>query len=222
MKADLYNKKAEKIGTVELPNRIFARKWSPQLVHQALLAQTANSRENVAHSKGRDEVKGGGKKPYAQKHTGRARHGSIRSPIFRGGGVAHGPSKTRDFSVKINKKMRQAALFSLMSRKLNDGDIMIVESLALETSKTKEVFSFLKAFTGKVSGVKKSTLSVLMIPALENRSIYKAARNIPKVKSLGPKSLNVYDLLKYKHVLVDKGAVEAIAKTYNINNETVK
>lgn len=217
MKADLYNKSAEKIGTVELPERVFGRKWAPDLIHQALRTQVANSRERVAHSKGRSEVTGGGKKPYAQKHTGRARHASIRSPIFRGGGVAHGPEKTRNFERKINKKQRQAALFSILSKKLAEGEIRIVDSLSLEKGKTKEVFTFLNNFVSKATGTepKKLKLSVLIVPEVNNRSIFRAARNIPKVKSLSPKSLNVYDILKYKHMILDKEAIAEIEKTYS-------
>lgn len=210
MKADLYNQKAEKVGTVELPDRVFGRKWSSQLVHQALTAQTANSRQTLAHAKGRDEVRGGGKKPYAQKHTGRARHSSIRSPIWRGGGVAHGPSKDRDFSVKINKKMRQAAMFAVLSRKFKDGEVMVVDSLDIKEPKTKLVAGFLKNFSGKP----KVNISALVVPNEKNSRIYRATRNMPKAKSLSPKALNIYDLLKYKNIVLDQGAVDVIDKTY--------
>lgn len=206
MQVDLYNQKAEKIGTVELPDRVFGRKWSSQLVHQALTAQTANARQTLAHAKGRGEVRGGGKKPWAQKHTGRARHSSIRSPIWKGGGVAHGPVKQRDFSVKINKKMRQAAIFSVLSRKLKDGEVRVIDSLDIKEPKTKLVAEFLKNFSSK--------LNAIFVPAEKNANIYRAARNIPKAKSLSPKALNVYDLLKYKNVILDKGAIESIDKTY--------
>lgn len=205
MKVDLYNQKAEKVGTVELPDRVFGRRWSAQLVHQALTAQTANSRQTLAHAKGRDEVRGGGKKPWAQKHTGRARHSSIRSPIWKGGGVAHGPSKDRNFSVKINKKMRQAAIFTVLSRKLKDGEVRVMDSLDIKEPKTKVVASFL-------AGLSKG--SALVIPNEKNANIYRATRNISNAKSLSPKALNVYDLLKYKNVVVDKDAVAVIDSTY--------
>ena len=207
MTTDLYNQKAEKIGTVELPERVFGRRWSSQLVHQALVAQTANSRQTLAHAKGRDEVRGGGKKPYAQKHTGRARHSSIRSPIWRGGGVAHGPTKEKNFSVKINKKMRQAALFTVLSRKFKDGEIKVVDSLIIKEPKTKVVADFLKILSAP-------KISALIVPNEKNEHIYRATRNIPRAKSLSPKSLNVYDLLKYKNVVLDKEAVGIIDKTY--------
>ena len=188
-----------------MPDRIFAVKWNPDLVSQALNAQLANARESLAHAKGRGEVSGGGKKPWRQKGTGRARHGSIRSPIWRGGGVAHGPSKDKIFAVKINKKMKQAAIFSVLSKKLSEGELKVVESLAVSEPKTK--------LAAKMIGV--FSKSALVIPSSENKNIYRASANIPKIKSLGAESLNVYDLLCYKNVLLEKGAVELIDKHYH-------
>ena len=211
MKADLYNVKGTKTGTVELPDRVFGRKWSAQLVHQALVGQIKNSRQVLAHAKGRDEVRGGGKKPWAQKHTGRARHSSIRSPIWKGGGVAHGPSKDVNFSVKVNKRARQAAIFAVLSRKLKDGEVKVVESLSIQEPKTKNVAELLGSLVGLS---KKMAPSTLIIPDLMNKNIYKASRNIPKTKSLSPKALNVYDLMRYKNILLDQQAVAAIDSTY--------
>lgn len=216
MTTDVYNKTGEKVGSIELSDRLFGRRWSSQLVHQALLAQVANSRQPVAHAKGRSEVAGGGRKPYRQKGTGRARHGSTRSPIWKGGGVTHGPLSTRDFSVRINKKMKQGAIFSLLSKKLKDGNVRVIDSIQFEAPKTKVTFSFLSDFIGKVEGKEKKTIkiSALLIPSSENREIYRTARNIEKVKALDPRALNVYDLLKYKHIFLDKSAIETIEKTY--------
>jgi len=118
MNADVYNLNNEKVGTVELPENVFGAKWSPVLVKQVVDAQRANARDPWAHAKGRGEVRGGGRKPWRQKGTGRARHGSIRSPLWIGGGKAHGPRKERDYSQKVNKKMRRLALFSALSRKM--------------------------------------------------------------------------------------------------------
>ncbi len=221
MKADLYNVKGAKTGTVELPERVFGRKWSAQLVHQVLVGQIKNSRQVLAHAKGRDEVRGGGKKPWAQKHTGRARHSSIRSPLWKGGGVAHGPSKDVNFSVKVNKRMKQAAIFAVLSRKLKDGEIKIVESLGIEAPKTKNVAELLKALGGATKVV---VGSHLLIPDLTNKNIFKASRNIPKTKSLSPKALNVYDLMRYKSILLDRSAVAAIDSTYTdgVEKKTVK
>ena len=199
MKTQVYNLKGEKVGDIELSDKIFARDWNPDLVHQVMLAQAANRRHPWAHTKNRGEVRGGGIKPWKQKHTCRARHGSIRSPIWRGGGVTHGPVKDRDYSQKVNKKMMRAAIFSVLSKKLSDGGLKIVDSLKLEAPKTKLLFSAIKIF-----------LPALLVAATDNKLISRAARNIPRVKSLHGASLNVEDLLKYKNVLIDKQAVAEI------------
>src|SRR5262249_39709386 len=137
MKADLYNLKNEVVGTVDLPDAIFGAKWNSTLVKQVMDAQLANARRPWAHVRDRSEVSGGGKKPWRQKGTGRARHGSTRSPIWVGGGKAHGPRNDKDYSQKVNKKMKRAALFSVLSRKAKDGELKVFESLAVEAPKTK-------------------------------------------------------------------------------------
>lgn len=199
MKAPVYNLKGESVGEVELSDKIFARDWNTDLVHQVLLAQQANQRLPWAHAKTRGEVSGGGKKPWKQKHTGRARHGSIRSPIWRGGGVTHGPTKERDFSQKINKKMLRAAIYSVLSKKLADGQLKVINSLELEAPKTKIAAQSVKNY-----------LPALLVPATGNKNIYRASRNIPRLKSLNGASLNVEDLLKYKNVLLDQKAISEI------------
>lgn len=199
MKAPVYNLQNEAVGEVELSDKIFARPWNADLVHQALLAQQANRRIPWAHTKGRSEVSGGGKKPWKQKHTGRARHGSIRSPIWRGGGTTHGPSKERDFSQKINKKMLRAAIYSVLSKKLAEGKLKVVDSLVLELPKTKTLFSAIK-----------NVLPALLVSTIKNQNLNRASRNIPRAKSLNGASLNVEDLLKYKNILLDQNAVAEI------------
>lgn len=218
MKSELYNQKAEKVGTVELPERIFGAAWNPQLVHQALNAQVSSSRNVLAHAKGRGEVSGGGKKPWKQKHTGRARHASIRSPIWKGGGVAHGPSKDRNFTKKINKKMRQAAIFSLLSKRLKDGEVRFIDSLSFDKPKTKLAHEFLKGFLkSSAKDPKNVRINALIVPDQANREIYRATRNLANVKSLNATALNVYDLLKYRQIILDKQAIEVIDKTYSLS-----
>jgi len=212
MTADLYNSKNERVGTVELPDRVFGVRWNADLVHQALRVQLANRRTKAAHAKGRSEVRGGGRKPWKQKGTGRARHGSIRSPIWKGGGVTHGPKKERSYELKINKKMRQLAIFSVLSRRLKDGEIKIVDSLPVNEPKTKSVSGLLSGFFGKN---KNNKTSVLFIPQESNKNIYKASNNLKNIHALDSKSLNVYELLKYKTVLLNKEAVEIINKHYH-------
>ncbi len=210
MKTDLYNLKNEKIGQVDLSDRIFAREWNADLVHQALLAQLGNSRQTIAHAKDRGEVRGGGKKPWRQKGTGRARHGSIRSPLWVGGGVTFGPTKERNFSKKINKKMKRASFACVLSKKLKENNLKIVDSLNIENPKTKIVFSTINGlFGGKKT-------SVLLVPSAENRGVRLAARNIEGVKAISPNALNVVDLLKHKNVVLDKNAVGQVEKAVKI------
>src|SRR5581483_12233223 len=125
MKTDLYNLRNEKVGTAELPDAVFGARWNAAVVKQVLDAQLANRRRPWAHTKDRSDVQGGGKKPWRQKGTGRARHGSIRSPLWVGGGVSHGPRNERDYSQKVNKKMKRAALFVALSRKMKDDEIKV-------------------------------------------------------------------------------------------------
>ncbi len=207
MITDLYNSSAKAIGKVEIPDRVFAAKWNPDLVKQVIDAQEANVRKPLAHAKGRSEVRGGGRKPWKQKGTGRSRQGSIRSPIWKGGGVAHGPTKDKVFAVKINKKMKQTALFSVLSRKLKDGELKFVDNLSIPEPKTKFVNGIVTAF--------RKSPSALLVPSNDNKSVYRASTNIPKVKSLGAESLNVYDLLRYKDILIEKGAIETIDSHYH-------
>ncbi|MDP2695870.1 MAG: 50S ribosomal protein L4 [bacterium] len=204
MKTDVHNLDGKVVGSVDLPDRVFAYPWNSDLVHQALQTQAANKRLPWAHAKDRSEVRGGGRKPWKQKGTGRARHGSIRSPIWIGGGTTHGPLKSRDYTKKINKKMLRAAIYSSISKKLSDQEITVIDSLDFKTPKTKEVVKSLKSLFKKPFG------SVLIIPAKDNKLVYRISRNIPKVKSLHPESLNVREILQYKNILIDQKAVTEI------------
>ncbi len=199
MKTSLYNLKGETIGEVDLPEKFFGSEWNPDLVHQVLMAQAANRRSPWAHAKGRGEVRGGGVKPWKQKHTGRARHGSIRSPIWKGGGVSHGPKKDRNYTQKVNKKMARAAIFSVLSKKLAEGELRVVDSLDLGAPKTKILFNAIK-----------NMLPAVLVAAKENKSIGRASRNLARARSLSVNSLNVEDLLKYKNILLDQQAVAEI------------
>ncbi|MBI4993407.1 50S ribosomal protein L4 [Candidatus Wolfebacteria bacterium] len=208
MKTEVFDQKNQKIGDIDLSERIFGTKWNPDLVHQALIAQLANRRENLAHTKGRGEVSGGGKKPWKQKGTGRARHGSIRSPIWKGGGVAFGPTKEKIFAKKINKKMNRLAIFNVLSKKFKDNEIKIVENFALRDDiKTKDVSKTLKNFFTDKS-------NILLVPFSGKKFINKASSNIKKVSAISPLSLNVYDLLKAKNIIFEKEAISEIEKHY--------
>ncbi|MEK7574382.1 MAG: 50S ribosomal protein L4 [Patescibacteria group bacterium] len=209
MKVDLFNQNNEKTGTIDLPDAVFGVKWNPDLIHQALTVQMANRRKVLADTKDRSEVRGGGKKPWRQKGTGRARHGSIRSPLWRGGGITFGPLKERIFSRKINKKMKQLAIFGIISKKLSEQEVKIIDTLKLEDRKTKNLASLVKKFVSPKE-------SLLLIPAKENKNIYSAARNLAKVSALSPESLNVYDLLRYQKIILDQEAVGVITNHYKL------
>lgn len=215
MKEALYNWKNEKIGEVELPNAVFGAPWKEALVVQVLNAQLANLRRPWAHAKGRSEVRGGGRKPWRQKGTGRARHGSIRSPLWVGGGKAHGPSKERDYSQKVNKKMKRVALISLLSRKLKDGEVRFFDTLQIEAPKTKTLAQLMKNAVKLKKNSKK--YDVLLIPDVENKKLFRAASNLQKTAVLNPESLNVYDILNHKNVFIDQKAVAIIEKHYKVS-----
>lgn len=209
MTADLFNQKNEKIGTVELPENIFGVKWNPDLIHQVLTVQVANRRRTLADTKDRGEVSGGGRKPWRQKGTGRSRQGSTRSPLWKGGGVTFGPQKERNFSRNINQKMKQLAILGIISKKLAEREIKVIDTLNMENRKTKNLAELVRKFISLKE-------SVLLIPAKENKNIYPAGRNLAKVGVINPESLNVYDLLKYQKILLDQNAVKSIAEHYKV------
>lgn len=201
MKVKIFNLNNEEVDEMELSDKIFARPWNPDLVHQIIVGMTANRRQPSAHVKERGEVRGGGRKPWRQKGTGRARHGSRRSPLWVGGGVTFGPNKNRSYQVKINKKMAKAALRTALSKKITDNEFKIIDNLKTDWQKTKQWADTLNKINVK---------SALLIPADDNKSIYRTCRNIPKIKCLNANSLNTEDLLRYKNVLVDKEAIKNI------------
>ncbi len=212
MKTDVYNIKNEVVGEMELPQEFFGAKWNPVLVKQVLDAQLANARSPWAHTKTRGEVRGGGKKPWRQKGTGRARHGSIRSPLWVGGGKAHGPRKERDYSQKVNKKMKRIALFSALSKKAKDGEVKVFENLALEAPKTKALALALNGILNMRKGMKR--YDALLVGDVRNKNLFRASSNLEKTKAIAADSLNVHDILNHKNIFIEKDAVSVIAKHY--------
>jgi len=206
MLVDVFDKQNNKVDTVELPDKIFNIRWSPDLVHQALVIQLANRRLPWAHTKDRSEVSGGGRKPWRQKGTGRARHGSIRSPLWKGGGVTFGPRKEKIFTKKINKKMNRLAIFSVLSKKIKDNEVKIIDKFDIPTKKTKEYHKILKNLVDLRS-------KTLLISSSTN-NIHKLITNIKNVDAISAQSLNVYDLLKNKNIILEKSAIEEIEKHY--------
>lgn len=214
MEAEVFDFNNKAVGKIELPKSVFGAAWNPSLIKQIVLAQMANLRRPWAHAKGRGEVRGGGKKPWKQKGTGRSRHGSIRSPIWKGGGKSHGPTKERDYTQKVNKKMKRTALFSVLSRKFKDGEIKIVKAFDIEKPKTALMATALTALVGRPKSTKK--YDALLVYGTETKNLSRATRNLPKAKVLDSNSLNVYDILNYKHLLIEEKAVETIANHYKI------
>ena len=209
----IYNKEGQQIGTTRLPKEIFDIKINNDLLYQAINVQLARRRTHLAKTKDRSEVRGGGKKPWRQKGTGRARHGSIRSPLWAGGGVTFGPNTDKVFHRKINKKARRKAIFMALSSKVNDRELIIVEEFKVN-AKTREMIDLLNRF---LKNEKKH--SVLIITSRKDEKILKAIRNIGYIKSLAVESLNVLDLLSSKYLLLDKEAIKLIEKIYLTKNK---
>lgn len=203
MKVDVYTAKGEKKGQVSVADGVFGVDWNPDLVHQVAVALQANTRPSIAHTKDRSEKRGGGRKPYRQKGTGRARHGSIRSPLWRGGGVTFGPRTERKFSKRINKKMRQKALLSLLSKKLSEGFVLFVDDIPVSAPKTKEAQSILNALGTVGDGLGEARSHTALIALGEgNESVVKSFRNIPQVNVKEIRELNVVDLLSVRYVII--------------------
>jgi large subunit ribosomal protein L4 len=214
METAVYNLKNEKVGTIKLPDGVFGVKWNAVLVKQVLDSQLANARSPWAHTKTRGEVRGGGKKPWRQKGTGRARHGSTRSPIWVGGGVSHGPRNERDYSEKVNKKMKRTAVFSVLSKKMKDGEVKIFQDFAIEAPKTKTLAVALRNLLAMKKGAKK--FDVALITNGSNTNLLRASSNLTKATALHADSLNVYDIMNHKHLFIEKDAVSAIEKHYKV------
>jgi large subunit ribosomal protein L4 len=207
MEINLYNQKAESIGKVELPNNIFDAKDNADLVYQVVTSQIANKRQVVAHAKGRSEVRGGGKKPWKQKGTGRARHGSIRSPIWKGGGVAHGPNKEKNYKKKINKKMAKKALYITLASKVRGNELAVVDAINLENWKTKDMAKIIKNLTGIFKGGK----TMLLVTGKNlNKEIMRVSGNLPGVDVLTASDLNALEVASRKNIVVLKEAIESI------------
>jgi len=207
MKITIYNQQGKETDTILLPKEIFDVKINPDLVHQVVVSQMANRRMVIAHTKTRAEVRGGGRKPWRQKGTGRARAGSIRSPLWRGGGVTFGPSKERIFKKKIPKKMRKKALFMVLSGKVKNNLLILLDKLKTEQAKTKWMVEILKKLPCKGE----STL--IALPEYD-KNIILAARNLPEVDTIWARNLNSLDLLNFKYLIMPKEAVKIIKETF--------
>lgn len=197
---DVFNMKKEKVSSVELDDAVFAAAVNNDLFYEAVNMQQTSRRAGTAATKTRGMVRGGGKKPYRQKGTGRARAGSSRSPVWVGGAVIFGP-QPEDFSYRMPKKARKAALRSALSMKVKENQLVIIDSMDLAGPKTKDIVKVLSAF---------DISKALVLDQKENVNLFKSARNIRNVKFLPDEGLNVYDLLRYDHVVATVAAIRKI------------
>jgi large subunit ribosomal protein L4 len=208
-KVTVYNTSGDKVSDLELNSKIFGvEEIDANLVHDAVRAQLSNARSGTAHTKNRGEVRGGGKKPWKQKGTGRARAGSSRSPLWAGGGVTFGPRSNRNWSLKMNKSAFRKALFTVLTDKLNGKKIAVLDKIE-NVTKTKDLAAQLKALAGK-AGLDKKYVLVL---AKHDENIERAARNLANTTVLVANQLNIVDLMKHD-VIVTRDAVEVLEKTY--------
>ena len=210
MKAIVYNQEGKETGEALLPKEIFDVKIVSDLIHQVAVSQMANRRQVIADTKDRGDVRGGGRKPWRQKGTGRARHGSRRSPLWKGGGVTFGPTKERNFAKKINKKTKRLALFSVLSKKFEDQEIKVVDEIKLNEAKTRIMAKILGKFFPQ-----KKNAGLVILPKSHNELI-RATRNLPFAQITTVSSLNLEDVLKYKYLLFFKNAISLIKEIYKV------
>ena len=203
-KTTLYNTKAEKVGEIELNDLVFGIEANKEAMHTMVVNYLANQRQGTQSTKTRTEVRGGGRKPWRQKGTGRARQGSIRAPQWTGGGVALGP-KPRSYRFTVNKKLRRLAFKSALSTKVAANEIIVIDELKLDTFKTKEMAAILKAFEAD---------NALVVTAGKDDNVVRSAANIPGIETSMAENLNVYDVLKHSKFIVTKDAVSKIEEVY--------
>ena len=205
METQIYNQKGKAVGKLTLPESIFGLPWKGDVVHQVVTAMQANARTPVANARTRGEVSGGGKKPWRQKGTGRARHGSSRSPIWKGGGVTHGPNNEKDYSQKINKKMKIKALFTVLSEKYRKGQILFVEEIALKGIKTKDAVGIIKDLSTikgfeRIVGAKNP--NVFITTPAKSEIMKKSFANIKTVVVDEIRNISPVDLLAFRYIIM--------------------
>jgi large subunit ribosomal protein L4 len=206
MQAPFFDALGERNGDVDLPDAIFAEKPNVPVMHQAYLRQLANARQGTASTKTRANVSGGGAKPYRQKGTGRARHGSIREPSMKGGGTVFGP-KPRDYSQRMPKQMRRLALRSALSQKANDGQVRVIETLVFDEPKTKQAQELMEAI-----GFDQTTLVVLPAP---NYTVSRSFENLTGAKIILARNLNIRDLFSHTYLLLAKDSIELLEENFS-------
>jgi large subunit ribosomal protein L4 len=210
MKSTVYNDTGANVGEMELSAKLFGKaKVNPAVLQLVVTAMLANLRQPISSTKTRGNVRGGGKKPWKQKGTGRARVGSIRSPLWRGGGIIFGPSPARNYHKKVNRKTKRALLLSVLSDRAQDGRIVVLEDLVTAQSKTRELQSKLKGLEKLLKGRK-----VLILTADKQENLIRSSRNLANVKIAQANNLNLLDLLWSDNILILKNALPVMEKTY--------
>ena len=217
MEAPIYNASGKVTGTIGLPDNVFGVPWNDSLMHQVITSMQSNARLPVAHTKMRGEVRGGGRKPWQQKGTGRARHGSIRSPIWRGGGVTHGPRSEKNYSRRIPRSMRAKALFMALSQKLHDGEILFLDSFGFsepKTSAAKKTLISLSKISGAERLATKKQNAALIATSGGGEEIIKSFRNIGNVTAIDVRNLNPLSVLTSTYLVIENPAeaIETISK----------
>ncbi len=207
MQSAVYNTTGKEVSQVTLPDEVFGLHWNGDLVSQVVHSMTSNARDVIAHTKDRGDVSGGGKKPWKQKGTGRARHGSSRSPLWVGGGVAHGPRNEKNYNRKINKKMKAKALYTVLSKKLSDGEIIFVDALTFNTPKTKDAKAVVEALSGaheayKALATRRKNAAVIAISD-KNEATEKSFANFSNMDVLEVRNMNVLDVLNSKYIIIE-------------------
>ncbi len=210
MKADLYNATGAVTGSIEISDGVFDVRWNGDLMHQVLCSYEGNERKIVAHAKGRGEVSGGGKKPWKQKGTGRARAGSTRSPIWRKGGVTHGPLKDKEYSLVLPRKMAKKAIGIALSQKLREKEVKFVEGVEFQNAKTKNATQVLAPFVS----MRKNNQLLVVIPE-KQENLKRSLKNLKSVDWALANDLNAKKVITHKNVLIFKESLPAIEKHYN-------
>lgn len=206
MEAVLYSQEGKEIGKTEIPKGIFDIPWNADLVHEVIRLMNSNSRMNIAHAKTRGEVRGGGKKPWKQKGTGRARHGSSRSPIWVGGGTTHGPRNDKNYTRKINKKAQNKALLTILSKKFNEGELLFVDTMNISEPKTKQAKQILISLS-KIKGYErlatKTKNAAIIATSTKQPLVEKSFNNIGSVSIEEFRNINPVSVLNHKYLIIN-------------------
>ena len=227
MNTDIYTLKGTKSGSIDLPETLFNQPWNDALMHQVVTTMQANARTPVAHTKDRGDVSGGGKKPWRQKGTGRARHGSTRSPIWRHGGITHGPRNEKDYSKKLNKKVRNKALAIALSKKFADGEVLFVDALdfaAPKAAEAKQLLATLGGITGyEALATRRNNAALVTVPAGDGNA-QKSFNNFGNVELDEVRNLNPVDVLSYKYLIITnpKDSIAALEARMGAKQESTK